>query len=467
MANQHLANFEDVWDKGLLVFDTSSLLRIYEWHIDKAIEFKDVLKFKIESIWIPHQVNSEFKKHVGWVEAENKYAKIIERLQIQPIKWGKVRKMLERWESNGYEEAFKLKVLEMETSGVNPDKLLELKQFADTLHQEHRRVVPIDSIFDELFSNVGDPFLDSEEQEILKEFGETPLAPGFMDREKRNANPHGDFFVWKQMQQESIRSSRDIIFITLDLKEDWFRDNEQQLPREDLLKEFYDITQNRIIIISLTSFLEECSVYLNEDIRELVAYSSIQDEVRVIFDEWYPEQLLDKVNEYLAEDDTIKDEMETVLEVCIDTVSFEGVTEQRFNLDDHKIIEDDDTHIVFHTYVDISADFDASAHCANEDFDLGTALVDLRVWINITVEKEWQSEDSNRVSFRRETESVDIIDIEFLGATSDFHNEDEYMDYDDDQDPGDYDDFNDEYDDYNYDEDNNYDYEDEVEDEDD
>ncbi|MGG1639542.1 PIN-like domain-containing protein [Paenibacillus sp. NRS-1760] len=147
-----------------------------------------------------------------------------------------------------------------------------------------------------------------------------------MDRDKGNANSHGDFFFWKQMQRKSIETSHDIIFITLDLKEDWFSDKDQQLPREDLLKEFNDITQNRIIIISLTSFLEECSVYLNEDIRELVAYSSIQDEVREFFDHWFPDQLLDKINEYLAEDDTIKDKMESVLEVCIDTVSFEGVT---------------------------------------------------------------------------------------------------------------------------------------------
>lgn len=448
MSDQHLAKFEDVWVDGLLVFDTSSMLRIYEWHIDKAIEFKDVLKFKVESIWVPHQVNSEFTQHVEYVEAENKYDKIIEKLETQPIKWNKVRKMLERWESNGFEESFKLKVLEMETSGVSSDQIIELKQIANKLHHDHRLVVPIDSIFEELFSNVGEPFLDTEEQKIKKEFEDTPLAPGFMDRDKGNANSHGDFFVWKQMQRKSIESSRDIIFITLDLKEDWFSDKDQKVPREDLLKEFYDITQNRIIIIPLTSFLEECSVYLNENIRELIAYSSIQDEVSSIFDQWYPEGLLDKVNEYLAEDDTIKDEMETVLEVCIDMVSFEGVTEQSFNLDDHEIIEDDEDHTVFYTYVDISAEFDASAHCSNEDFELGTATVELRVWINVTVEKEWQSEDSNRVAFKRKAESIEIMDIDFLGATGEFENESEDMESDDE--PDDYYEYSDDYDnDYN------------------
>lgn len=456
MKEPYLAEFREVWDNSLLVFDTSSLFRIYEWHIEKAIEFKDVLKFKAESIWIPHQVNLEFTKHVEHAEAFNKYTDIIVTLENQPIKWGKIRKTFKRWESNGYEEDFKQKVLEMEITGVSPEKLLELKQFTDELHHEHRLVVPVDSIFEELFSNVGEPFVEAEEQKIKKEFDDTPLAPGFMDRKKGNANSHGDFFVWKQMQRKSIESSRDVIFITLDLKEDWFSDKDQQLPREDLLKEFYDTTQNRIIILSLTSFLEQCSVYLNEDIRELVAYSSIQDEVREFFDQWFPDQLLDKINEYLAEDDTIKDEMESVLEVCIDTVSFEGVTEQNFNLDDHEIIEDDDSYIVFHTHVDITADFDANAHCANEDFELGTASVELRVWLNITVEKEWQSEDSNRVAFRREAESVDIIDIDFLGAIGDFNNETEYMDIDDDQDSDDYDDYVDDHDDYV-----DYEYEDE------
>lgn len=282
MTNTHIASFKNIWEDSLLVFDTNSLLRIYEWEIDKAIEFKDVLKYKVESIWIPHQVNLEFSKHIEDVETNNKYTDIIKRLEKQPIKWGKVRKVFKRWESHGYENDFKQRILEMETTGVSSEKLIELKQFTDNLHHEHRRVIPINSIFDELFSNVGEPFSISEEQKLLKEFDETPLAPGFMDREKRNANSHGDFFIWKQMQRHSVRSSRNVIFITLDQKEDWFRDKEQQVPREDLLKEFYDETHNSIVIISLTSFLEECSVYLNEDIRELVAYSSIQDEVRGI-----------------------------------------------------------------------------------------------------------------------------------------------------------------------------------------
>lgn len=114
ITERYLAKFEDIWDKSLLVFDTSSMLRIYEWQLNKAIEFKDVLKFKVDNIWIPHQFNLEFRKHVGLVEAENKYVKIIERIENQPIKWAKVRKMPERWESNGFEEAFKLKVLEMD-----------------------------------------------------------------------------------------------------------------------------------------------------------------------------------------------------------------------------------------------------------------------------------------------------------------------------------------------------------------
>ncbi|OMF39023.1 MULTISPECIES: PIN-like domain-containing protein [Paenibacillus] len=426
MTNQYMVKFEDAWNNGLLIFDTSSLLRIYEWKIEKAVELKDVLKFKINDIWIPNQVNLEFTKHVGYVQSENKYNKIIDRLENTPIKWNKVKKMLDRWERNGFEDEFKQKVLELETSEINSDNIFELKQFADKLHLEHRRVVPIDLIFDELFSNVGEPLLNDEEEQIKKEFEDTPLAPGFMDRDKGNANSHGDYFVWKQMQRKSLESSHDIIFITLDLKEDWFRDKDQQLPREDLLKEFYEVTQNRIMIISLTSFLEECSVYLNGDIRELVAYSSVQDEVRGIFDQWYPDQLLDKINEYLSEEDTIKDEMEMVLEVCIDTVSFEGVTEQSFNLDDHEIIKDNAKYITFDTFVDISADFDASAHCSNEDFELGTASVDLRVWIHVTVEKEWQSEDSKRIAFKREADTIKIIDIDFLGASGGFDDESKY-----------------------------------------
>ncbi|KIV56423.1 hypothetical protein AM501_09715 [Aneurinibacillus migulanus] len=446
MANPDIDLFEQIWESGLLVFDTSSLLRIYEWGIQNAIELKDVLKYKSNTIWIPHQVNSEVEKHKLGMEDVNKYQPIIDKIEATPTNWGKIRNMMRRWEGRGFEPEFTAMVFQLERDGLTDDKFQHLKDIAKQLRQEHRQTVAIDNIFEELFSNVGQPFSASEELKWISEFQQSPGAPGYKDRNKRNANSHGDYFIWKQMIKKSIESSQDIIFVTADVKEDWFSNRELQQPREDLMNDFYTETQHRLLITSLTTFLEQCSVYLNADLRELVAYSSIQDQVREVFDTWYPDQLLDKVNEYLEDDDTIKDEMESVLETCIDIVSFEGVTEHQFNLDDSDI-NIDDSVIIFHSYVDITADFDADAHFANEDFHLGTASVNLRVWIDIFVEKEWQSEDSNRISLRNQAENIEIIDIEFLGASGDggpddvqwwdsddIDNEDDVQDYNHDDD---------------------------------
>jgi hypothetical protein len=450
MNSDYMAEFESNWNSGLLVFDTSSLLRIYEWHVEKAIELKDVLKCKAEDIWIPHQVNFEVMEMKTDVEKQNKYLNVIEKIEVSPVKWTSIRKMFKRWENHGYEEVFKSKVLEMEISGNTPEKIQTLRELADKLRNEHIHKVSIDSVYSDLFSNIGKPFSESEQKNLINEYNNTPTAPGHKDRKKKNSNAHGDYFIWKQIIKEAQESSKDIIFVTNDVKEDWFSNKELHIPRQELLEEFFTETNRRIIIISLTSFLEECSAYVNGDISELIAYSKIQDQVREIFDNWYPDMLIDKINEFIENDSTIKDEMESALDTCIDTVSFYGVNEQQFNLQDSEM-DSTESEVIFNTFVDISTDFDGNAHCSSEDIELGTATVDLRVWLNIIVEKIWESEDTNRLSICDKAESIEITDIDFMGAYGEFSEEDSDDYYEDSLDNEDSDEYQDQ--DYDYDED--------------
>lgn len=458
MNNDYVAEFENNWNFGLIVFDTSSLLRIYEWHVEKAIELKDILKCKADDIWIPHQVNAEVMEMKTDVEKQNKYSNIIEKVEVSPIKWTSINKMFKRWENHGYEEEFKSKVLEMEFSGVTLDRIEKLKELADKLRKVHIQRVSIDSVYSDLFLNIGKPFSEIEQKNIINEYNNTPTAPGHKDRKKKNSNAHGDYFIWKQIIKEAQESSKDIIFVTNDVKEDWFSNKELHIPRQELLKEFFAETNRRIIIISFTSFLEECSAYVNGDIAELIAYSKIQDQVREIFDNWYPDMLIDKINEYIENDSTIKEEMESALDTCIDTVSFEGVNEQQFNLKDSEM-DSTESEVIFNTFVDISTDFDGNAHCSGEDVELGTATVDLRVWLNITVEKIWESEDTSRLSICDKAESIEITDIDFMGAYGEFGEENPADYYEDVLDNEDFDEYQDQVYDYDEEQDFTSDYE--------
>lgn len=240
-----LKSFEDFWHNSLIIFDTSSLLRIYEWNIDKAIQLKDILACKIENIWIPNQVYIEFKKNKKGTQNQDKYAAIIEKLRFSPVNWDKIENMIsKRWESFGYEYEFKEKVLEIKRTGVTSAKINVLNKMAQNINQTHRNNLGIEELFESLFFNVGEPFLDEQKEKILSEFETTLMAPGFMDKRKRNNNRHGDFFVWKQMCIKSVKSKTDIIFITADIKEDWFTEKNPKRPREYLLQDFKAQTGN-------------------------------------------------------------------------------------------------------------------------------------------------------------------------------------------------------------------------------
>jgi len=54
---------EKIWNESSIVFDSSSIFRLYEWQIKKSLVLKDIFDCKSRNIWITEQIIKE----LNWI----------------------------------------------------------------------------------------------------------------------------------------------------------------------------------------------------------------------------------------------------------------------------------------------------------------------------------------------------------------------------------------------------------------
>jgi hypothetical protein len=93
------------------------------------------------------------------------------------------------------------------------------------------------------------------------------IPPGYMDAKKAEADKskdvfnenseYGDLLIWEDIIRFCTTAKRPMIFITDDRKEDWWLkvDGKTVSPRPELIQEFYDRTEIRILIYNADQFL--------------------------------------------------------------------------------------------------------------------------------------------------------------------------------------------------------------------
>src|SRR6202007_3275520 len=77
-------------------------------------------------------------------------------------------------------------------------------------------------------------------------------------QKKGERHVYGDLIIWKELINYSKKEKKPLIFVTDDRKEDWWTIEAGKTirPREELIKEFYDLTGIRILIYNADHFLQ-------------------------------------------------------------------------------------------------------------------------------------------------------------------------------------------------------------------
>jgi hypothetical protein len=252
---------EYIWKNGMLTVDTNVLLDLYRYHKNTRRTLLDSLNSFKGRAWISYQVADEFFRNRNKVilsatgafnEAErmiNDLKKAIE----EPLNKLKSNRIIPDELEDKLEKAINVALNE---AGQGISKIR-------SEYPNYRTSDPIlDSVCNLFNSSVGSPFTKDELPDIIKEAKrrkESKIPPGFLDSNKDGDRPFGDYFVWKQIINQVKTVGKPLIFVTSEQKEDWWERAAGQTtgPLYELLKEFFQETQQRFLFYRTDRFLED------------------------------------------------------------------------------------------------------------------------------------------------------------------------------------------------------------------
>lgn len=279
------ADFTTVLTGGLVSPDTNVLLNLYRYTEQARTDLLGALGALGNRLWVPHHVLTEFwaNRETAIHDARSTSTKAAQdmsehaRSAVQTLRtWAnRVSLSEEGFEdirfriTEVFEEAQK-KITEV---GEGEWQSITHDTNADPVIAELERV---------LTGRVGAPF-STQEVAALVETGrkrvKDRVPPGYMDAKKDGDGSVGDFFVWEQLLREASTRGCDVLFVTADAKEDWWRKERgfNRGPRPELTAELRARGGGRLFLLSPKQFLEVSAPILRLSLRA----GSVEDIERV------------------------------------------------------------------------------------------------------------------------------------------------------------------------------------------
>ncbi|WP_217562647.1 PIN domain-containing protein [Paenibacillus sp. GbtcB18] len=259
----------------IFVFDTNVYLQPYRFTPHARDQILKALKDKTDSTFIPHQIYEEFLRHCD-KERDSGFGKYINiRRDINSLVEntknttdGIFVKALEfkyplvgKLKSDLADIIANMKaVYEQYEKDIKP----EIDKDKESLRKDETKGY-IEQLASE--GKVGAVFTQAELLNIYAEGKlryEHLLPPGFEDSVKDRDDPtrrkkFGDLILWKQVLLHAKSTGRDVIFITRDVKGDWWElEGKDEVPvesRRELIKEFKEITEKDFMMVTLNNFI--------------------------------------------------------------------------------------------------------------------------------------------------------------------------------------------------------------------
>ena len=265
--------YRSLLTSGLIVLDANVLLNLYRYHANTRPVLIQVLTGLKDRLWVPYQAMLEFH--------ERRTSVIASRSQdadqaINDI--GKNRTELERgirtWTNRvGLLQENTEQLISGIRSAISPvvDQIRE--QGSDDAFKDAEDTAKdpvIASLEPILEGNVGSPLSADELREAMKEARQRNIdkrPPGWKDANKRD-NPEGDYLVWHQTLKEAKRRAVDVLFVTGDVKDDWWRKERGEIkgPLPELTLEMRTFAGARLFMLRPGSLLIHAGKVLNIEV---------------------------------------------------------------------------------------------------------------------------------------------------------------------------------------------------------
>jgi hypothetical protein len=271
-----------VLTEGLIVTDTNVLLNLYRYNRETRADLISVLTRFGERLWVPHQAAEEF-----WRNRENaledpirQAEQTVQNLQAQALKSVET---LRAWANRIAYPREKRLALEavIDNSTSELQSAIERAIEIDNDKIDQARDTDHDPILAELEpilrGRVGFPLSRADYAAAVAEAKrrvESKEPPGFRDKRKdgraEDSNSAGDYLVWHQVIREAKRREKDVLLVTGDVKEDWWRirGGIQMGPRNELAEELLKEAGCRLFMLRPDRLLLSAKRYLDVAVRD-------------------------------------------------------------------------------------------------------------------------------------------------------------------------------------------------------
>lgn len=251
-----------LWEHGLVILDANALLNFFRYTPATRDAFFGVLDSREALLWIPYQVGLEFHSNRRGVIASQRqaFAKTVNALgEILNNSEAALDKLdLKRHSAldvGGMKDAVKSAIDQL----IEDIEALRRQHDDDSRSREHDETLAhITRLYE---GRVGGPYGDEALAKVYAE-GKKRYAvkrpPGYKDSSKGEPGMYGDLVLWKQILDVGEDQKKPAIFVTEDVKEDWWLEvsGEKKGPRPELVEEYFEASGERIHFYTPERFIE-------------------------------------------------------------------------------------------------------------------------------------------------------------------------------------------------------------------
>ena len=293
---------------GVIIPDANVLLDLYRYGGQARADLLAVFERLGDRLWIPHQAVVEFWRNREAAirdpeAAAERASEALEEHRRETVI------AIRTWANRIALDASRITELTGEIEQAISTVLDAISEVVDA--QSHERAIDtqhdpvLGALSTVLSGRIGGPFGEAEHatavQEGLRRI-DAEIPPGYLDAKNKKSSTLavGDYLVWEQILAEAARRRVDVLVVTGDVKEDWWRrvDGNTRGPRVELVDELKRRAGVRLYMLRPESLLVQARHILQVDIRD----ETLQDVERVESldeseeptDEW-PVEMIDEL----------------------------------------------------------------------------------------------------------------------------------------------------------------------------
>lgn len=277
-------DYYKLFTSGLIIPDTNVFLNLYRYNEQTRNDLLTVLERLGDHLWVPHQVMDEF-----WRNREN----VLKDPQDTDTCINQLTRHREQATGTFRAWANRVSLPKEQSTPLRQeieqafDKVIgAVSKLADEHSWDDARDTSTDPVLGALTSllngRVGRQLEQAEHNKALleaKSRAEQKRPPGYKDHGKTDGTAAGDYLIWVQVLREAKATQRDVLLVTGDVKEDWWRreHGEARGPRPELVRELKEHANVKLFMLRPESLLLRAGQALKIDVRN----ESLKDAKRV------------------------------------------------------------------------------------------------------------------------------------------------------------------------------------------